>query len=128
MLVIPAPLYLQLLKTAQMAAPLEVVGILAGGQQVQEILPLGNVAANPNKEFVADPNGLVQALRHIRTQNLKLLAFYHSHPQSPPVPSRTDVDQARWDVPMLILDAQNQTGRAWDLESGREVPIQVVEM
>jgi proteasome lid subunit RPN8/RPN11 len=126
MLVIPATLFQQLLLTARAACPKEVVGILAGLDAVQEILPLENVAAQPTTEFIADPTGLVLALRHIRTQNLELLAFYHSHPKSPPIPSKTDYAQARWDVPMLILDAQNQTARAWDLESGQEILIRVL--
>jgi proteasome lid subunit RPN8/RPN11 len=126
MLIIPTILHQQLLKKARLAAPLEIVGVLAGVEVVQEILPLENIASEPTKAFIADPNGLVMALRHIRTQGLELLAFYHSHPKSPAIPSKTDHDQARWDVPMLILDAQNQTARAWDLESGREVPIRVL--
>jgi proteasome lid subunit RPN8/RPN11 len=127
MLVIPLNLYQQLLKTAHLAAPFEVVGVLAGASTVQEILPLENVAVDPTTAFVADPNGLVLTLRHIRTQGLKLLAFYHSHPKSPPIPSQTDYAEARWDVPMLILDAQHQTARAWDLESGHDVAIRVLE-
>jgi proteasome lid subunit RPN8/RPN11 len=126
MLVIPSHLYQQLLKIAHVAAPLEVVGVLAGRDQVQEILPLENIAADPTKTFVANPNGLALALRHIRTQGLEVLAFYHSHPKSPPIPSSTDYAQARWDVPMLILDAQHQTARAWNLESGQEVVIWVL--
>jgi proteasome lid subunit RPN8/RPN11 len=126
MLVIPAILHQQLLTKARLAAPREIVGILAGQDVVQEILPLENIATEPTKAFVADPNGLVLALKHIRTQDLALLAFYHSHPKSPAIPSKTDHAEARWDVPMLILDAQNQTARAWDLESGCEVPIRVV--
>jgi proteasome lid subunit RPN8/RPN11 len=126
MLAIPATLYQQLLLNAQTACPLEVVGVLAGLGAVQEMLPLGNIAAQPTKEFLADPSDLAQALRHIRTQGLELLAFYHSHPKSLPIPSKTDYAEARWDVPMLILDVQHQTARAWDLETGQEVPIQVL--
>jgi proteasome lid subunit RPN8/RPN11 len=126
MLVISSNLYQQLLKIAHLAVPLEVVGVLAGLDTVQEILPLENVAAEPKKEFIADPNGLVLALRHIRTQGLELLAFYHSHPNSPPIPSKTDYAEARWDVPMVIVDAKNQTARAWNLESGQEVEFRVM--
>jgi proteasome lid subunit RPN8/RPN11 len=126
MLVIPTVLFQQLIVSARAACPNEVVGALVGLAVVQEILPLENIAAQPTTEFFADPTGLVLALRHIRTQNLELLAFYHSHPKSPPIPSKTDYAQARWDVPMLILDAQNQTARAWDLESGQEIQIRVI--
>jgi proteasome lid subunit RPN8/RPN11 len=126
MLVIPTVLFQQLIVSARAACPKEVVGALVGLAVVQEILPLENIAAQPTTEFFADPTGLVLALRHIRTQNLELLAFYHSHPKSPPIPSKTDYAQARWDVPMLILDAQNQTARAWDLESGQEIQIRVI--
>ena len=119
-------LYTQLLKHAQAACPEEIVGILAGSQQtIGQILPLQNVAAFPEREFVADPEGMLRAFKHLRTQNLKLLAFYHSHPNGPATPSRTDFLQNRWDVPMLILDAKNQRIRAWLLETGIEVELQV---
>ncbi len=116
----------QLLEQAIDACPEEIVGILAGtNQSIEQILPLQNVAPIPEKEFVADPEGLLHALKHLRTQNLELLAFYHSHPNGPAIPSRTDLLQNKWDVPMLILDAKKKVIRAWHLETGTEIVLKI---
>lgn len=126
-LLISATIYQQLLEQAKVARPLEIVGMLVGtGQVVTQFLPLENIAIFPEKEFMADPEGLLHALKHLRTQELELLGFYHSHPDGPAKPSRTDFLEAKWDLPMLILDPQNQVIRAWQLETGIEVTLRLV--
>jgi proteasome lid subunit RPN8/RPN11 len=119
-------IYHQLLEQARNAYPLEIVGILAGTNQEMQILPLENIAAHPDREYIADPQSLLHALKHLRTQNLELLALYHSHPNGPAKPSRTDFLEAKWDVPMLIVDAKNELIRAWQLENGQEVLIVLI--
>ncbi len=120
-------LYLQLLTQARVARPLEIVGMLIGkDREISQILPLQNIAPIPQTEFVADPEGVLHALKHLRTQDLELLAFYHSHPNGPAKPSRTDVLEAKWDVPMLILDAKHNIMRAWQLETGLEIQLVIV--
>lgn len=121
---IPVSIIRQLLEQAQLAYPLEIVGILAGKNQlVTQILPLENIALRPESEFVANPEGLLRALKHLKTQELELIAFYHSHPNGPATPSRTDFLESRWEIPMLIIDAKHQTARAWQLETGLEVRV-----
>jgi proteasome lid subunit RPN8/RPN11 len=121
---LPPELYAQLLDQADLARPLEIVGMLIGKNNcIHQILPLQNIALLPQTEFIADPEGVLLAIKHLRTQELELLAFYHSHPNGPANPSRTDFLEARWDVPMLILDAKNQVIRAWQLETGQEVAL-----
>jgi proteasome lid subunit RPN8/RPN11 len=119
---IPPELQTQLLEKASAARPFEIVGILIGkNNAISQILPLQNIALLPQTEFIAEPEGILHAIKHIRTQELELLAFYHSHPNGPANPSRTDFLEAKWDVPMLILDPKNQIIRAWQLETGQEV-------
>ncbi len=125
---IPSELYLQLLTQAAAARPLEIVGMLIGkNSSITQILPLQNVASLPETEFVADPEGVLHALKHLRTQDLELLAFYHSHPNGPAKPSKTDFLEAKWDVPMLILDAKNQVIRAWQLATGEEIRLLIAK-
>ncbi len=124
---IPFELYQQLLTQAAAARPLEIVGMLIGKNNcIAQILPLQNIANLPETEFVADPEGVLYALKHLRTQDLELLAFYHSHPNGPAKPSRTDVLEAKWDVPMLILDAKHNIIRAWQLETELEIQLAIV--
>jgi proteasome lid subunit RPN8/RPN11 len=121
-LYLPTELFKQLLIQASEASPLEIVGMLVGkDKKISQILPLQNIAVSPQTEFVADPEGVLHALKHIRTQDLELVAFYHSHPNGPAKPSKTDVLQAKWDVPMLILDVKHKVIRAWHLETGKEI-------
>lgn len=124
---LPPELYQQLLAQAGMARPFEIVGMLVGKNAcISQILPLENIAPVPQTQFVADPEGVLHALKHIRTQDLELIAFYHSHPEGPAKPSKTDLLQAKWDVPMLILDAKNKVIRAWQLGTGDEVQLTFV--
>ena len=125
---LPTELYQQLLAQAGMARPFEIVGMLIGKNAcIYQILPLENIAPIPQTQFVADPEGVLHALKHLRTQDLELLAFYHSHPNGPAKPSKTDFLEAKWDVPMLILDAKNQVIRAWQLATGEEISLLIVK-
>ncbi|MEY4530975.1 MAG: hypothetical protein RLZZ156_1696 [Deinococcota bacterium] len=125
---LPTELYQQLLAQAGMARPFEIVGMLIGKNAcIYQILPLENIAPIPQTQFVANPEGVLHALKHIRTQDFELLAFYHSHPNGPAKPSKTDLLEAKWDVPMLILDAKNQVIRAWQLATGEEVSLLIVK-
>jgi proteasome lid subunit RPN8/RPN11 len=96
-LVIPRDLYESLLVQARFELPNECCGLLAG-RVVGEIgrvtlrLPLVNVAASP-KEFLSEPRSMLQAEKQMRAGGLDLLAVYHSHPTSPPTPSRTDLER-----------------------------------
>ena len=125
---LPPELHRQLLAQAGTARPFEIVGMLIGKNGlISQILPLQNIAPLPETEFVADPEGILHALKHLRTQDLELLAFYHSHPNGPAKPSQTDFLEAKWDVPMLILDAKNQVIRAWQLATGEEISLLIVK-
>jgi [CysO sulfur-carrier protein]-S-L-cysteine hydrolase len=86
---------------AVVEAPLECCGFLAGppfagGEgTVAARYPLVNAAASP-VEYEADPRSLLGAHKDIRRQGWDVLAVYHSHPTSPPIPSRTDLARAYW--------------------------------
>src|SRR5262249_51806389 len=60
----------------------------AGGE-VSQRYPLPNAAASPVL-YDAEPRALLAAHEDVRNRGLDLLAVYHSHPTSPPVPSATD--------------------------------------
>jgi proteasome lid subunit RPN8/RPN11 len=86
--------------------PLECCGLLAGVREeaktadnateaVGRVLrryPLTNNAASP-RAFLCNDRSLFEAYRDMRTANLEVLAVYHSHPTSPAIPSRTDLEQ-----------------------------------
>jgi proteasome lid subunit RPN8/RPN11 len=59
---------------------------------------------------------MFEAVRDMRRQGIDILAIYHSHPTSAPVPSRTDMERNYSpDVVNLIISLKNKAPetRAW---------------
>jgi [CysO sulfur-carrier protein]-S-L-cysteine hydrolase len=94
-LTIPAPLRDRMIAHARTAAPNECCGLLAGliadgvGRATEQ-LPIANDLACPTR-YQTNVSDLFAAFRRLRDLNLELLAVYHSHLASAPVPSRRDV-------------------------------------
>mgnify|MGYP005837663397 CR=1 FL=1 len=96
-LLVPEGLHLQLIYHARLALPHECCGLLAGCIHrcqafVTHLFPLANVLASPTA-YWSDPRDLLHAFRSLRQLRCELLAFYHSHPTTPPRPSRQDLEQ-----------------------------------
>ena len=79
--------------------PVECCGLLAGivedgeGGKIGRAMaryPLVNAAASPI-EFESEPRSMFAAVRDLTRRGLDILAVYHSHPTSEPVPSKTDL-------------------------------------
>jgi proteasome lid subunit RPN8/RPN11 len=101
---VPPDLFAAMVAQAFTEQPLECVGLLAGVLEgppatdgpaarvgrVVERYPLVNNAASP-VEYCSSDKRLFDAHRDMRERGLEILAIYHSHPTSPPVPSRTDL-------------------------------------
>jgi [CysO sulfur-carrier protein]-S-L-cysteine hydrolase len=129
-LYLPQALAEQLRDLARHASPLECVGVLAGPEEnrVSVVHPLSNIAEHPTREYVGDPRDLVRVIKNLRSQGLELTAIYHSHPNGPAEPSRTDLAQAAWEIPYLIVDAKTGEIRAWHLlEGAREVRLEMLD-
>lgn len=94
-LFLPFDLFAALLAQARAEAPLECCGLLAGrivqgDGAIEARYPLENEAASP-VEFVSDARGTFDAMRDLERRGLEVLAVYHSHPATPPRPSRKDL-------------------------------------
>jgi [CysO sulfur-carrier protein]-S-L-cysteine hydrolase len=82
-------------------APLECCGFLAGPAWTDESAtvagryPLVNAAASATR-YSSDPVSLFAAEKDRRRHGWEFLAIYHSHPISPPIPSKTDLAEAYW--------------------------------
>lgn len=103
--------------------PNECCGLLAGcilGPEtavgdVYRRYALLNSAASP-VEYLSDPRSMFEAVRDMRRHGDDILAVYHSHPTSDPVPSRTDRERNySTDVVNLIisLQAADPVVRGW---------------
>lgn len=94
-LLVPRLLWQHLLDHARSCWPNECCGLLAGHRPgtVTHLYPLTNTAAS-RVEFLGDAREQFAALRSMRESGTELLAVYHSHPTTPPVPSRADLDRS----------------------------------
>ena len=110
--------------------PNEGVGVLAVHPDAPDTLlacyPLSNVAAQPERRYLADPLELLRALRAMRQGGLNLGAIYHSHPRGRARPSPTDLDLARYPVPYLIADVQRHELRAYLLPGNTEIEVRLL--
>lgn len=79
---------------AQAEQPHECCGLLAGPSPavVTHRYPLINDLASA-VEYLSDPKSMFDAVRDMRRHGIDVVAVYHSHPTSAPVPSRTDLER-----------------------------------
>jgi proteasome lid subunit RPN8/RPN11 len=90
-LLIPKPIYDDLITHAKGGFPLEVCGLLGGsGETVSEIYRMTNTDAS-NEHFMMDPKEQFAVIKDLRSKGLSMLAIYHSHPESPARPSEEDI-------------------------------------
>lgn len=124
---IPAAHHQAMRDHCRSTAPLEACGILAGRQppRVDSIYPLRN-ALHSQTRYDADPHDLIRAIQTMRARGEAMLAIYHSHPASPAVPSRVDLEQNHYGpLPRLIVSLQDPEPvvRNWRLDAGAFVEL-----
>ncbi len=113
-------------------APLECCGILGGvAPEVSLFYPLSNIEASETR-YNADPQDILRVVRDLRAREAAILAIYHSHPQWPAIPSKTDLQTNYYgDVPRIIVSLLDDppTVRIWRLEpdSFEELGWRIIE-
>src|SRR4051794_11260944 len=94
-LVVPRDVLEKTVAQALSERPNECCGLLAGHMdgdvaRVVAVCPLVNALASP-VEYESEPRSMFAAYRDYTSKGLDVLAVYHSHPTSPPVPSKKDL-------------------------------------
>lgn len=90
-LVIPAAIVTDIQKQAGEEAPNEACGYLSGEEGVVRFrIPMANLDASP-EHFSFDPNEQFSALKQSRERSERLIAVYHSHPETPARMSVEDI-------------------------------------
>jgi proteasome lid subunit RPN8/RPN11 len=83
MLQMSMPIYERMIDQAREGFPFEVCGILGGkGNCVSAIYPMTNTDASRD-HFMMDPREQFSVVKALRSQELEMLAVYHSHPATP---------------------------------------------
>ena len=102
-------------KAASAAYPYEGCGALLGDAgHARVMLPLPNTEKNrPRVRFEVSPDDYLRVEREADARGLRLLGFWHSHPDHPALPSATDLSCA-W-VGLLTVIVSVQKGRADDI-------------
>jgi proteasome lid subunit RPN8/RPN11 len=94
----------KLIQEAEKQTPTEACGVLAGENgAVKRIFPITNVSGDPFR-YTLDPEEQLAAFFSIEELGLELVAFFHSHPHSLPVPSPTDIRKSTYpEIPHIII-------------------------
>ena len=107
--------------------PYECCGLLLGrfgpeGKIVTEIFPISNAREESAKRnrFLITPEELIRGERYAREHDLEVVGFYHSHPDSPAVPSQYDLEHAWPTYSYIIVSTSAQ--KANDLFSWEQEP------
>jgi proteasome lid subunit RPN8/RPN11 len=110
--------------------PFECCGLLIGrfendGQKiVVEAYPISNAREEEAKRnrFLIEPVELMRGEAYARQKSLDVVGFYHSHPDSPAVPSKYDLDHA-WPTYSYIIVSTGSSNAgdlfSWELEEDR---------
>ena len=117
---LPRTLVNTMLHHAQLSPASEVCGLIAERDGVpSRCYQVANVAGEPAHLFQMDPRGQIDAMRAMRERGENLFAIYHSHPDSPPVPSAIDLNQAGYPDALYLIISLGTKGvlemRGWRL-------------
>ena len=124
--------YQKMIAHAQLHAPLEACGLLAGhDSKVEAVLEVTNQAQSAVR-YVMDPIEQLNAFEWIESNGLELIGIFHSHPTGPETVSPSDIAEAAYAVVYIIL-ARTDNARGWRargfwIEDGNydEVTLQII--
>jgi [CysO sulfur-carrier protein]-S-L-cysteine hydrolase len=99
---VPRYFHGEIVSQAQTELPNECCGLLAGRIETNDSGPVGRVtrrfplvnAAASARRFDSEPRSMFEAHKALRCDGLEILAIYHSHPTSAPIPSATDLERS----------------------------------
>jgi proteasome lid subunit RPN8/RPN11 len=101
--------------------PHEGVGLLAASRIGSSLIavrfyPGQNMDSSPRR-YTMDPTDVMPALADMKRREIRLGAIVHSHPNTPPVPSRTDLVEAKLPGVLSLIVGMSPVVelRAWSL-------------
>ena len=109
MIRIPKDIFEGIVEHAKKESPLECCGILGGkGETVQRAFEFQNAEKSPIR-FSISPQEQLKFFDEIERHSIEMIAIYHSHPDSIPFPSETDVKMAFYpEVSSIIISLKEK--------------------
>jgi proteasome lid subunit RPN8/RPN11 len=110
--------------------PYECCGLLIGTfdgdgrKTVRETYAISNAREEEAKRnrFLITPDELMRGERYAASKNLDVIGFYHSHPDSPAVPSQYDLEHAWPTYSYIVMSVNDREARdlySWEMETDR---------
>ncbi len=103
--------------------PNECCGLLTGRNGLVERVVRGTNVDHSPYTYRMDPREQLVAFKAMEADGQELVAIYHSHPQTPAYPSKTDVARAYYpDARYLIVSLQDRASpslRAFRIANGQ---------
>ena len=99
LMIISEPVRNDIVEHMQRCLPFEGVGLLATSTMARRkvahrFYPGRNVDASPHR-YTMDPTDVLGVLHDMERRRMWLIAIVHSHPDTPPVPSASDLAEAK---------------------------------
>jgi proteasome lid subunit RPN8/RPN11 len=101
--------------------PNEGVGLLATSRVGSSLIAVrfypGKNVDSSARRYTMDPTDVMPALADMKREKTRLGAIVHSHPRTPPIPSRTDLVEARFPGVLNLIVGLSPVVelRAWSL-------------
>ena len=101
---LPRSIVNQLLHLAQKSPEEEICGLISRDRRgFRKCYPVANAADDKKHCFALDPKGQIEAMRSMREHGEELGAIYHSHPDSPALPSLADIEQHEYPGVLYLI-------------------------
>jgi proteasome lid subunit RPN8/RPN11 len=133
---------------AQKTYPDECCGLILGYKNseykiVVEIIPTENVWNTEKGNFTEDqkhstsrryaisPQVMLHTQKAARNRNLNIIGIYHSHPDSPAIPSEWDRIYAWTEYSYVILSVQNTQAselQSWTLDDNHQFQAETIKL
>lgn len=98
----------EIINHARGGAPEEVCGLVGGRNNTAHSSYVVENQLHSPIEYFMDPRNQMESFKTIIRDGFELVALYHSHPESPPQPSKTDLARAyQTDIRYMILSLVN---------------------
>jgi len=138
---LPRELSGPILEEAERAGPEEACGLIVGRRRSNRVRATRTVScdnlAPPEaraRRFEIDPRLLIEVERAVRDTDEEVVGFYHSHPDSEPIPSELDsIYMALWPDKVWLIVGQGagdegQIMRAWSLDLADQGSLREVRL